>query len=1048
MRDKAKTREQLVEELAELRQRVAVLEATGEGQRILSAVRDSVREMTSQTDIDHIKDGIRRGLAELGVPFRGMSISTVDDPANPSAIVTFHKWDQTGGWAEEEEVNWNEEYFRHVWAAGEPVYRRDLVEENTFREDTPGYGYPVRAVVDVPFANGLLAVNSPEPSAFSPEDIEALEEMALVLSAGFRRLGDLQKLSQRNRDLEEKEHLLSAFHQIGRITLSTLDQDQILDTLAEQIIRAGIFRSLMIALVREELQQVEVVRTYACITDGKLTPGESIRVSDRPARTEEGQLVATDRQTVGTIYDLNEENITADVARNGEMQVIAGWSDRFDDNAGPAEDREGQVAYFIPVKQEGRVLAILATGSEIAEREEILRRIDAMQPLLDQVAITLEHARLYESIQRGMGERQRVEDELRVNEERFRLLAESSPLGTALISPKGEYLYTNPAFTNLFGYTLEDIPTGRDWFEKAFPDAQHRERVIKVWKDDMREAGVGESRPRIFSAVCKDGSVKDVHFRPVTMSNGAQLISYEDITTRRRMEEEIQRAHNLESLGILAGGIAHDFNNVLTGVMGNLGLLERLLDKDSMEHEVALDAQQAASKTKRLTEQLMTFATGGAPAKEVSSIEKLVRETTRLSLHGANTKPVFQFTKGLLCVEIDPGQIGQVIQNLVLNADQAMPNGGTLKISGENVEVGGDGAIPVKRGTYVRVSIEDEGIGIPENILGQVFDPYFSTKETGHGLGLAICYSIVQRHDGHMTVVSEQGVGSTFMLYLPASQEQVATTVEQKRGISVGTGSILLMDDEETIHRMVGRTLRVLGYEVESVYDGHEALTRYGDALEADRPFDVVIMDLTVPGGMGGKEAIGRLLEMDSRARVLVSSGYANDPVMADYAGHGFSGRVGKPVDVDELAATVSRVLSERPGHTAVPSTSAEGMASGPFRVLLVDDDEAIVKAISWTLADLGHTVLTAGTGESAVAMYREKHAEIDAVVLDYSLPKMSGREALMKMREIDPRVRVLLATGHGSSSEVQELLELGAESLLSKPYGIGELVRRLEQRD
>jgi signal transduction histidine kinase len=241
--------------------------------------------------------------------------------------------------------------------------------------------------------------------------------------------------------------------------------------------------------------------------------------------------------------------------------------------------------------------------------------------------------------------------------------------------------------------------------------------------------------------------------------------------------------NNLESLGLLAGGIAHDFNNVLTGVMGNLALLLRFLDKDSREYEFASGAQKAATKTEGLTQQLMTFAKGGAPVKEIASLEQVIRETTNLSLHGANTKPEFRFTDDLLSVEIDTGQISQVIQNLVLNADQAMPNGGILRISAENVEVSADDLLPLESGRYVKVTVEDQGIGIPESILGQVFDPYFSTKESGHGLGLSICHSIIHRHGGHITVSSNVGVGTTFEFYLPASEKQVVPTIEPEKMI-------------------------------------------------------------------------------------------------------------------------------------------------------------------------------------------------------------------------------------------------------------------------
>ena len=899
-----------------------------------------------------------------------------------------------------------------------------------------------------------------------------------------RNSEDIQQLEQRNRELEEKEHLLTAFHQMGKMTLSALSQDQILDNLAEQIIKAGILRSLMIALVHEEAQQVEVVRNYVCITDDEVKPEESIQISDRVVPMEEGRLVITDLRITGTVYDLNEDNITAEVARSGQMQVISGWSVKFDDKAGDPEDREGKVAYFIPVKQGDRVVAVLATGSTIDEKEETLKRIGIMRFLLDQFAIALEHARLYENVQREIAERKRTEkalrqeyslheaeaaiririaemdqsqqlchvvqeisvqlqkvgvifescaiqivnsegtdfiavgknvqeylhdrvpafmttglpdasrsnaeeypwvievwktekarynpctalgswsdislidvpfshgtlainsgqshafregdieilqrfahvlsdgfqrfldiidrkqaeEALRESEEQFRSLAESSTDLIMRYDRQFRHIYANEACLRVSGKTKEEYigkthreldldPTLCGLWEKkiqAVFDTGKPQLEIFEWKGTEGEVVLDW---RVMPEFSEDGSVQSV------------LGVARDISEQKRMEEEIRRVHNLESLGLLAGGIAHDFNNILTGVTGNLALLLRFLDKDSEEYEIASDAQQAASKTRGLTQQLMTFAKGGTPIKETASIEELIRETTGLSLRGSNTKPEYHFSGDLSSVDMDTGQIGQVIQNLVINADQAMPNGGTLKILADNVEISEEAPIPLEPGIYVKISVEDQGVGIPESILSQVFDPYFSTKETGHGLGLSITYSIIQRHDGHITVTSQQNIGTTFEFYLPTSEKQTITVTETEQELARGIGRILLMDDEQTIHGMVSRTLEMLGYEVESVFDGNEAIKEYKAALGTDRSFAVVIMDLTIPGGMGGMEAVGKLHEIDPQARVLVSSGYANDPVMANYEKYGFAGRLSKPVDVQRLADVVKSVL-------------------------------------------------------------------------------------------------------------------------------------------
>jgi len=508
-------------------------------------------------------------------------------------------------------------------------------------------------------------------------------------------------------------------------------------------------------------------------------------------------------------------------------------------------------------------------------------------------------------------EHKRAEEALRESEERYRLLVEESPLGIALLSPKGENLFLNDSFKNMFGYTLEDIPTGRDWFAKAYPDEELRKSVKERWLDDLKTQKPGIVRSRIFDVTCKDGTIKTIHFRPVTMEDGKQFVTYEDITDRRRLEEEQRRIHNLESLGVLAGGIAHDFNNVLTGVIGNLSLLEMLLEKEDEARTIAGETREAADRTKELTRQLMTFARGGAPVKETASIEELLVETAGISLRGSNTRPDYHFPTDLLPVNIDRGQMAQVIQNLVLNADQAMPQGDILTIAAENREVVAGDPLPLMPGPYVKISVEDRGIGIPENVLGYIFDPYFSTKQSGHGLGLAISHSIVTRHEGHIAVRSETGVGTTFEIYLPASKQAVVpAAAPPEPELARGTGRILLMDDEEMIHRTASRMLERLGYTVDSVYDGDEALRVYGNALETDNPYDAIIMDLTIPGGKGGKEAIAELRELDPRARAIVSSGYSNDPVMANYAEYGFCGMIEKPVYYRKLADAVKRALA------------------------------------------------------------------------------------------------------------------------------------------
>ena len=513
-------------------------------------------------------------------------------------------------------------------------------------------------------------------------------------------------------------------------------------------------------------------------------------------------------------------------------------------------------------------------------------------------------------------ERKKAAEALRESEAAHRGFLENLGVGVVVHAPDTTILYCNPSATEILRLTRDQM-LGRTAIDPQwkFVREDARDLALEDYPINLtlrtgkalesyvigvlhaRSAGVTWVACNSYHVRDADGELRHV------------VISFSDITDRKRLEEEVRRAHNLESLGTLAGGIAHDFNNVLTGVIGNLALLARMLDKDSKEYEIVAEARQSADRTRDLTRQLMAFAKGGAPVKETASIEALIRQTADLSLSGSNTKPTYLFAEDLSPADIDGGQIGQVIQNLVLNADQAMPDGGNLKMSAENVEVLEDDSLPLEAGRYVKVAVEDEGIGMSEDVLARIFDPYYTTKPRGHGLGLSIAHTIISNHGGHITATSAAGEGTTFEVHLPASEKQAVEAPEQETKPASGSGKILLMDDEETIHRTMGRMLGELGYEVAFASEGDEALQTYQAAKESGRPFDLVIMDLTVPGGMGGKEAVGKLHEIDPDARVVVSSGYSNDPVMANPEIYGFVGIVKKPVDLDELARTVREAI-------------------------------------------------------------------------------------------------------------------------------------------
>ncbi|MBI5533305.1 MAG: PAS domain-containing protein [Deltaproteobacteria bacterium] len=378
------------------------------------------------------------------------------------------------------------------------------------------------------------------------------------------------------------------------------------------------------------------------------------------------------------------------------------------------------------------------------------------------------------------------------------------------------------------------------------------------------------------------------------------------------MAEELLKAQKLESIGILAGGIAHDFNNILGAIWGNLSLARSRSADPARVQEYLSEAERAVNRARDLTQQLLTFAKGGAPVKKLSSLEQVVRDAASFASHGSSSRCDVSLAGDLWGVEIDEGQIGQVLQNLVINAVQAMPDGGTVRILGENVPPGACLPPTLSQGRYVRVTVSDQGQGISPEHLPKLFVPYFTTKPHGVGLGLATSYSIIRKHSGHMTVESTPGQGSSFSVYLPAAHQPAARSEPESFAEVRGRGRVLVVDDDESIRQCAVWMLKELGYQAESVGDGDAAIQAYEHARSCGVGFDVVIMDLTIPGGMGGRETIQRLLEVDPDVVAVVSSGYSTDPVMSDHERFGFRGIVRKPYGMRDMGAVMSEVLRAR----------------------------------------------------------------------------------------------------------------------------------------
>ena len=554
----------------------------------------------------------------------------------------------------------------------------------------------------------------------------------------------------------------------------------------------------------------------------------------------------------------------------------------------------------IPVLHQNKVIASLGIFSHTQDNmPDIIR--NSLETIATDIGVIID--------------RKLMEKLLIDNEARYRSLFENNPAAVYSVDMQGRFTSVNAAAMRLTGYSEEEA-LRISIANVVAPD------YLDIMRSHFIDSLRGKSQSYEVAINAKDGKRIYVYITGTPIIIDGNIVGVygiaEDISIRKRLEEEQQRVEKLESVGLLAGGIAHDFNNILTAILGNISLASMEAAPGSEIQKSLEQAEKASLRAKDLTKQLLTFSRGGAPVTKLASLTDLLRDTAGFALRGSNVKCHFSIPDDLWHAEIDAGQVSQVMHNLVINAQQAMPTGGTIELTTENITLSetqrlGRG-LPLKAGDYIRIAVTDQGTGIRRDHLEKIFDPFFSTKQQGSGLGLATSFSIARRHGGHISVESEPGFGSTFYFYLPASRETVTPKHGKKEpAIAVGKARILVMDDEQGVREVAGRMLKHIGYkDIEFASDGVAAVKLYKAAMKSGNPFNVVILDLTIPGGMGGKETIRKLLKIDPGVKAIVSSGYTDDSVMAEYRGYGFRGMAAKPYTLEQLGKALRDVIAQK----------------------------------------------------------------------------------------------------------------------------------------
>ena len=564
---------------------------------------------------------------------------------------------------------------------------------------------------------------------------------------------------------------------------------------------------------------------------------------------------------------------------------------------------------------------ILKTGSQKDVVEFKLRRKDGEHIFVESQGVLIYRDGkpfAIQGIARNITERKQAGEALRESEEKYRTILESIEDGYYEIDLGGNFTFFNDSMCKISGYSRDELMGMNN---RQYTDEVYAKEIYQAFN---KVYTTGKPDKSFHWPVIRKDSTKRTVAASVSLRRDTEgePIGFQgivrDITVQKIMQEELLKAKKLESLGVLAGGIAHDFNNLMSAVVGYISLARMKMKPGSKGFKNLIEAEKASIQTRGLTARLITFSEGGEPVKETVPIGDLVKDSVGSSLKSSDINAEFSIPDDISLTKVDKDQMKRAIHNIVTNAQEAMGEQGTINVSCENTDIGVQDTLTLKVGKYVKISIEDQGPGIPDKDLAKIFDPYFSTKEMGTqkgmGLGLAVSDSIVKKHDGLITVKSELGTGTTLYIYLPTSVKEIIEAAPVKKPVTeisvTQGGKILVMDDEEVIRDVCNALLTHLGYEAEVAVEGVEAIEMYEKAMESEEPFDVVFLDLTNKVGMGGADTIVRLLEIDPDVKAIVATGYSGDPIMSNFREHGFRSALPKPFTLDQLKTALQDAIA------------------------------------------------------------------------------------------------------------------------------------------